>query len=367
MIVGYRGVGLCTRAEHLELEPTHRARSRTLSKNASHCVVRFLPAVEAAPERAQLTHQLVAPVDRYQEALAPRRRAIAPHEERLHVGHQRRELRMIGGHFVPRVEGQERLGRAGRARIERAHPIEGGVHEEERDAHGYLQRVPLAGRQVEIRERPVPVRDRLEVPAAGAVGGEEQPAPPARAHEVALLDVDEVLVLLRYRFAAQLAALAPGAAAAPEANPGSAGAPRAVRPSCVCGLAADGHGNHRRWGWRPLDVDDQDLGRGLDDRGLHCELQGARRRSAPFEAPDETEVHGTGMGVDLDQLDVAVVLGEERPYRLECRVRCRVSTSSGCSPCTISRLAISSSSKRRARNSGASRAASRTICSSAPP
>ena len=65
-----------------------------------------------------------------------------------------------------------------------------------------------AGRQPEVGEREVAVGHRPEVAAAGAVGREEQVAAAAGAHQAALLEVDEVAVLVGDRLGAQLAPLA---------------------------------------------------------------------------------------------------------------------------------------------------------------
>ena len=79
--------------------------------------------------------------------------AVGAHEERLDVGQQRGQAGVGGDELVPRVERQQRLGGAGRARVERGDPLERRVHEEEGHADRDLQRVPLAGRQLRSRGR----------------------------------------------------------------------------------------------------------------------------------------------------------------------------------------------------------------------
>ena len=58
----------------------------------------------------------------------------------------------------PRCRGAGATRSRPQARVERGHPLDARVDEEERDAHGDLQRVPLRARQPEVGERDVPLR-----------------------------------------------------------------------------------------------------------------------------------------------------------------------------------------------------------------
>ena len=107
------------------------------------------------------------------------------HQERLDVRLDARELGVRRGDLLPRLEREQRLRRAGRARIERGDAVQFGVHEEERHAHRDLQRVPLGGGELEVGEGAIPVRNRAEVPPACATAREEQMTTTTRAHEVA--------------------------------------------------------------------------------------------------------------------------------------------------------------------------------------
>ena len=123
---------------------------------------RLGPSVEALPQPAQLPDQLVARVDRHDEALGLTGAVVDADEQRLDVGSHVGELGMIGDEVVPRVERQERLGRSGRARVERGHLADGGVDEEEGDADRDLHRVPAGRRKAHIGERSVRLRDGTE-------------------------------------------------------------------------------------------------------------------------------------------------------------------------------------------------------------
>ena len=126
MIVGTAAYGSGARVEHLEGEVAHRAFARTPSKNASSASCASRAAVETAPQRSQLADELVAGVDRHEIALAlassPGRRARGTPRRRAPASAQ---LGVRGGELVPRVERQQRLGRAGRARVERGTPARG--------------------------------------------------------------------------------------------------------------------------------------------------------------------------------------------------------------------------------------------------
>ena len=54
-----------------------------------------------------------------------------PHQEGLDVGLRASPARVGRHHLLPRVEGELRLGGAGRARVEGRHPLQGRVEEEE--------------------------------------------------------------------------------------------------------------------------------------------------------------------------------------------------------------------------------------------
>ena len=84
------GVRLRAGVEHLERRASrHRALARTRVEERVERLVRLAAAVEAAPQRAQLADQLVAGVDRHEEALAPSLAAVGADEERLDVGLER--------------------------------------------------------------------------------------------------------------------------------------------------------------------------------------------------------------------------------------------------------------------------------------
>ena len=61
----------------------------------------------------------------------------------------------------------------------------------------------------------------------------------------------------------------------------------------------------------------RDLRGRLEDRLFHGVLQGDRGGRAPIAAPEQAEQDGPGVRVDVQQFDVAVVLGQERPDTLE--------------------------------------------------
>src|SRR5262249_15554653 len=107
----------------------------------------------------------------------------------------------------PRLERQQRLGGARRARIERHDPAEGRVEEEEGDANGNLERVPLGLAERERGRVEMAVRHGAEPALRGALAREEEVARPAGAEQVAALDVHDVRVLVGDRRRAHVAAL----------------------------------------------------------------------------------------------------------------------------------------------------------------
>ena len=92
-----------------------------------------------------------------------------------------------------------------------------------------------------------------------------------------------------------------------------------------------------------------------------------RRRPAAVAAAEQSQVHRGGMQVDLEQLDVAVVLGEERPDRLERALDARLDV--------VGMQAVHDQQapdelvvdEALARSAGASSDASATMRSSPPP
>ena len=112
----HRRVRLRAGVEHLERQGGHRALARTRVEEGVERVVRLAPAVEALPQPAEVADELVARVDRHEEALRSPAVAVGADEEGLDVGRQRGERRVGGDDLVPRVEREQRLGRAGRAR-----------------------------------------------------------------------------------------------------------------------------------------------------------------------------------------------------------------------------------------------------------
>ena len=103
---------------------------------------RLGPSVEALPQPAQLPDQLVARVDRHDEALGLAGAVVDADEQRLDVRRHVGELGVVGDEIIPGVERQQRLGRSGRARVERGDLADGGVEEEEGDADRDLHGVP---------------------------------------------------------------------------------------------------------------------------------------------------------------------------------------------------------------------------------
>ena len=205
----------------------------------------------------------------------------------------------------PRCRGQQRLGGAGRARVERGDPVERRVHEEEGDADRDLQRVPLRRRQPEVGEGEVAVGHGPEAAAAGAARGEQQVAAPAGAHQAAVLEVDDVAVLVGRSARRTARSARPGAGAAARPACGCAAArrgdrsPRTGRRSRRARRAASGGGvvdvgrlacparpasEPADGGVGSLDVDDRDLRRGLEDRPLDRLLQRHGRRRAAVAA-----------------------------------------------------------------------------------
>ena len=82
------GVRLGPGPDDLEGQVVIGARLRTRSKKASMAGVRLTAAVEAPPQPAQMADQLVADVDRHDEALSIPVPRSGSHEERLDVGLQ---------------------------------------------------------------------------------------------------------------------------------------------------------------------------------------------------------------------------------------------------------------------------------------
>ena len=124
---------------------------------------------------------------RRRAAAAPRRRGAAARA----AGWRRRRCSHASS-------GELGLGGPGRAGVEGDDPTLHGVVEEERQADRDLQRVPLGRAQREVGEREVAVGHRA-VAQLGVLGGEQQVAAAAGAHQRAALEVDHVGVLVADR------------------------------------------------------------------------------------------------------------------------------------------------------------------------
>src|SRR5262249_43373269 len=157
------------------------------------------PAVEAPPALPDDAGQLVARVDRDEEAVEPAAILPAVHQQRLDVWDEGLEDGVRLHHLLPRLEWQLGFGGARRARVEGHHAAERGIDEEEGDADRDLERVPLRVLEGERRRVAVAVRDGAELALRGALAGEEQVARAAGAEEVAALEVHHVRVLVRNR------------------------------------------------------------------------------------------------------------------------------------------------------------------------
>ena len=92
-------------------------------------------------------------------------------EERLDVGLEGADERALLRQLAPRLEREQRLRRAGRARVEGDGPVQVTLPEEERHADRHLQRVPLGVGELEVRVVQVPVGHGAEAALA--------PRPPA--------------------------------------------------------------------------------------------------------------------------------------------------------------------------------------------
>ena len=124
-------------------------------------------AVEASPELPQDADELVTGVDGHDEAVAGV--PAGPDQHRLDIRLDRGQHAVAGDDTLPRSEGEQALGRSGRAGIERGDPAEIGVVEEERHGDGDLQRLPLAGRDGEVGDGDDPLRNGLVAPASRAL------------------------------------------------------------------------------------------------------------------------------------------------------------------------------------------------------
>src|SRR4051812_24475674 len=162
-------------------------------------------AGEAPPAHADQSYQRVAVLDRHEEVVPRTARAV--HEERLHV---RLELAQHGVRaldLLPRVEVEQRLGRAGGARVVRDDSSRVRAGGEERHLDRDPQLLPRHVVELEAGQAKPPVGDEPVMPAAGRAPVEEDLAGAARAHELAVAQVEQVAVLGRYRLAAEVAVL----------------------------------------------------------------------------------------------------------------------------------------------------------------
>ena len=168
----HRGV----RLRRARRAPRRRGRSRRprphVVEELVERVVRLPTTVEPVPQRAESADELVAGVDRYEEALAAVARPRSARTRNASTSGS-----SVASSACPAVSSShvssgssDSVAPAGLG-IERAHPADARVHEEEGDAHRDLQRVPLRGGQLQLGERDVPLGHRLEVPAARARRG----------------------------------------------------------------------------------------------------------------------------------------------------------------------------------------------------
>ena len=194
-----RGVRDGLGAEHLEdgVRHAHRSagevpRDRLLGRP---------PAGDALPARLHHADELVGAVDRHDRVL--RRVGHAVDDERLGVGLEGLQHRVLGAQPLPRLEVELALGRAGRARVEPDHAARDGRDHEEREPDRDLERRPLLVGEHEVVEPHRAVADGAELGVARA----HRPAGLAHAQDPPLVEVQQVAVLGRERERAQLALL----------------------------------------------------------------------------------------------------------------------------------------------------------------
>ena len=131
----------------------------------------------------------------------------AADQQGLDVGREDVELR-IGGHDVgPGAQPQLGLGHPGGTRIEGTHPPGHRAGEEERQPDRDVEGVPAGRGQREVGEGQIAIGHR-PVAQVRSLGGEQQPAAPAGAHQPPALDVDDVRMVVADRFGAHVAGLA---------------------------------------------------------------------------------------------------------------------------------------------------------------
>src|SRR4051794_40442370 len=162
-------------------------------------------AGEAAPARADQPDERVAVVDRDEEVLPGAARAID--QQRLDVRHERVQHGVARLELLPRLEGQQRLRRAHRTRVEGADAVRRGVVEEERHVDGQPQLLPQQVVEREAVEPQPALRHQPVVPGAGRLAVEQQRARPAGAAQLAVAQVEQVPVLGRDRRTAEVAVL----------------------------------------------------------------------------------------------------------------------------------------------------------------
>jgi hypothetical protein len=155
---------------------------------------------------AHAPDQLVACINRHDIAVDV---VAAPVDQQgFYVGLQIMQQRVVGDDLLPRIDGQQRFGRARGAGIKGQRLVGGGAVEEERHSDRYLHRLPLSIGDLESGVVHVTVRHGPEMAASRALGREEEIAPAARAHQASLFDVDDVRVLFGNRLSAHLTSLA---------------------------------------------------------------------------------------------------------------------------------------------------------------
>ena len=197
---------------------------------------------------------------------------------------------------APGIEGELALRGPGRAGVAGDDPVLRGVVQEERDADGDGERVPLRVGDGERRVDEVPVGHAAVAAAARAGVVEQEPARPAGADHPPLRHLHEVRVLRRHRRGAQLALLLRGLRGLPEEAAESRGHLRIP----ICSSART-----RRFG---VEHDPGDLGHQLGDRRGHHVLDGVGAAAAPGEQHVDRAVV-----VDLAERDPVAVRSEAAP------------------------------------------------------
>src|SRR6478735_7014467 len=130
----------------------------------------------------------------------------AAYQESLDVIAECAELGIGFEHVGPRCKSQLRLCYAGGAWIEGHHSSQHGVGEEEGQSDRNVERVPLGFSELEVRKRQKSV-GHCSIALVRSVGGEQQAAASAGAHQLAALNIDDVPMIICDRLGTHVAGL----------------------------------------------------------------------------------------------------------------------------------------------------------------